>query len=151
MKKISKLVCGFVFIISIFSCTREEGKKMITEVSDLMAMKANALKRSRKYELASKEMADKILECINSKDIDGLYELFSEEVKNSDIDLKVQIKNLFDVIRGELKGNKGGKSIETEWNNKNTGDKIYEHTLTNSDGTIFDDHYRPYPKQLKPN
>ena len=53
MKKISKLVCGFVFIISIFSCTREEGKKMITEVSDLMAMKANALKRSRKYELAN--------------------------------------------------------------------------------------------------
>lgn len=55
MKKISKLVCGFVFIISIFSCTREEGKKMITEVSDLMAMKANALKHSRKYELANKE------------------------------------------------------------------------------------------------
>ena len=151
MKKISKLVCGFVFIISIFDCSKKEGGKMITGTADLMHLKALALMGQRKFELANKEMADKILECINSKDIDGLYELFSEEVKNSDIDLKVQIKNLFDVIRGELKGNKGGKSIETEWNNKNTGDKIYEHTLTNSDGTIFDDHYRPYPKQLKPN
>ena len=106
MKKIRELLFIFVFIISIFDCSKKEGGKMITGTADLMHLKALALMGQRKFELANKEMADKILECINSKDIDGLYELVSEEVKNSDIDLKEQIKNLFSVVEGELKGSR---------------------------------------------
>ena len=46
--------------------------------------------------------------------------------------------------------NKGGRSIEQEFTNKNTGQKIYRHTLEKSDGSLFEQpHFRPYPKQLK--
>lgn len=45
--------------------------------------------------------------------------------------------------------NKGGNSIEEEFTNKNTGDKIWKHTLRNKDGQpVEKPHYRPYPKQI---
>ena len=110
MKKIRELLFIFVFIISIFDCSKKEGGKMITGTADLMHLKALALMGQRKFELANKEMADKILECINSKDIDCLYELFSDEVKNSDFDLKGQIQILFGVVEGEIKGRKKNSS-----------------------------------------
>ena len=110
MKKIRELLFIFVFIISIFDCSKKEGGKMITGTADLMHLKALALMGQRKFELANKEMADKILECINSKDIDCLYELFSDEVKNSDVDLKGQIQILFGVVEGEIKGRKKNSS-----------------------------------------
>ncbi|MEW9701491.1 hypothetical protein [Paenibacillus sp. SI8] len=44
--------------------------------------------------------------------------------------------------------NKGGQSIEKEFTNKNTGEKIYEHILKKKDGSNYEaPHYRPYPKQ----
>ena len=47
------------------------------------------------------------------------------------------------------KGNKGGKSIEEEFTNTKTGEKIYKHTLTDSNNKpIEEPHYRPYPKQI---
>ena len=46
--------------------------------------------------------------------------------------------------------NKGGQSIEQEFTNKLTGEKIYKHTLTKPDGSIFEPaHFRPYSKQIK--
>lgn len=48
------------------------------------------------------------------------------------------------------KGNKGGMSIEEEYTNKSTGEKIYKHILTNPNGKpVEKPHYRPYPKQIK--
>lgn len=47
-------------------------------------------------------MADKIIECINNKDEDGLYNLFSEEVKNTDLTLKDEITHLYHNIGGKI-------------------------------------------------
>jgi hypothetical protein len=44
--------------------------------------------------------------------------------------------------------NKGGQSIEKEFTNKTTGEKIYQHILKKKNGSDFESpHYRPYPKQ----
>jgi len=54
------------------------------------------------------------------------------------------------IIESTKKGNRGGLSIEEEYTNINTGEKIYKHTLTDSNGKIIEEpHYRPYPKQIK--
>jgi RHS repeat-associated protein len=42
--------------------------------------------------------------------------------------------------------NRGGESIEEEFTNKNTGEKLWRHTLKNRNGKVIDQHYRPYPK-----
>ena len=45
---------------------------------------------------------------------------------------------------------KGGKSIEEEYTNKVTGDKIWRHILKDKNGKVFQEpHYRPYPKQCR--
>ncbi len=44
-------------------------------------------------------------------------------------------------------GNRGGESIEEEFTNKYTGEKLWRHTLKSPTDRIIDQHYRPYPKQ----
>lgn len=83
---------------------------MIMRTEDLMLEKTLNVIGNRKYEVANIEMADKIIDCINAKDIDCLNELFSDEVKNSDVDLKGQIQILFGVVEGEIKGRKKNSS-----------------------------------------
>jgi hypothetical protein len=54
------------------------------------------------------------------------------------------------MIESTKKGNKGGKSIEIEYTNVNTGEKIYEHILTDiNNKPIENPHFRPYPKQIE--
>jgi len=48
------------------------------------------------------KMADKIIECINNKDEEGLYNLFSDEVKNTDLTLKDEIIYLYNNIGGRI-------------------------------------------------
>ena len=49
------------------------------------------------------QIADKIVECINNTDVIGLYNLFSEEVKNNDLTLKEDIKKLYRYLNGQVK------------------------------------------------
>lgn len=73
-----------IIIVSVFSCTGKE--KMGFNQRDKM----------------NKQMAYKIVELINSKDIEGLYNLFSEEVKESDLTLKEDIRKLFPYLNGKI-------------------------------------------------
>ncbi len=45
--------------------------------------------------------------------------------------------------------NKGGTSVEEEFTNNKTGERIWKHTLKDRKGKVTDSHYRPYPKQIK--
>ncbi|MGE5398715.1 MAG: DNRLRE domain-containing protein [Chitinophagales bacterium] len=52
------------------------------------------------------------------------------------------------VVASTKKGNKGGVSIEEVFVNRKTGERIYRHTLKDSNGKhIENPHYRPYGKQ----
>ena len=48
------------------------------------------------------QMAERIVDCINKEDVDGLYNLFSEEVKNSDMTLRNNIEKLYNYINGKI-------------------------------------------------
>ena len=50
----------------------------------------------------NKETAEKIIECLNQKDTDGLYNLFSEEVKNNDPYLKDNIQKIINYLNGNV-------------------------------------------------
>ncbi|MFQ5752302.1 MAG: hypothetical protein ACE5HI_09925 [bacterium] len=41
---------------------------------------------------------------------------------------------------------KGSTSTETEYTNKETGQKQWRHTITNKNGKVVHDHFRPFPK-----
>ncbi len=82
MKKLFLLL--LIIIVPIFSCTGKE--KMGFGQRDKM----------------NKQMAYKIVELINAKDIEGLYNLFSEEVKESDLTLKKDIGKLFPYLNGKI-------------------------------------------------
>ncbi|MDQ2085524.1 RHS repeat-associated core domain-containing protein [Herbivorax sp. ANBcel31] len=54
------------------------------------------------------------------------------------------------IVESTKKGNKGGNSVEIEYTNVKTGEKIYEHILKDiNDNLIEQPHFRPYPKQIK--
>ena len=48
------------------------------------------------------QMADKIVDCINKEDVDGLYNLFSEEVRNNDKTLKEDIEKIYHYLNGKV-------------------------------------------------
>ncbi len=48
------------------------------------------------------QTADKIVECINKQDVDGLYNLFSEEVRNNDKTLKEDIEKIYHYLNGKV-------------------------------------------------
>lgn len=48
------------------------------------------------------QMADKIVNCINSKDVEGLYNLFSKEVRSSDKTLKSDIEKIYSYLNGNV-------------------------------------------------
>lgn len=52
------------------------------------------------------QMADRIFECINRQDVDGLYNLFSEEVKKSDMTLASNIEKLYIYVNGNVESYK---------------------------------------------
>ncbi|GEM_PF-3987154 len=41
---------------------------------------------------------------------------------------------------------KGGTSTETEYTNKETGEKQWRHTIKDKNGNVVHDHFRPFPK-----
>ena len=48
------------------------------------------------------QMADKIVDCINNGDVDGLYNLFSEEVRVNDKSLKADIAKIYHYLHGKI-------------------------------------------------
>ncbi len=48
------------------------------------------------------QMADRIVECINNEDVDGLYILFSEEVRLNDRTLKEDIEKIYHYLHGKV-------------------------------------------------
>ncbi len=53
-------------------------------------------------DMLNMEMADKIVVCINSKDIGALYNLFSDEVRNNDKALKSNILKIYNFLDGKI-------------------------------------------------
>jgi RHS repeat-associated protein len=77
---------------------------------------------------------------------------FKDNIKDKENNPDNWAKTGESTIPSTKTGNRdGGTSTETEWTNKETGDRIYEHQLKDKEGkTIEEPHYRPFPKQLKP-
>lgn len=48
------------------------------------------------------EMAGKIVECINKQNVDGLYNLFSEEAKINSLTLRDDIEKLYKYLNGQI-------------------------------------------------
>lgn len=48
------------------------------------------------------QMADRIVDCINNQDVDGLYILFSEEVRLNDRTLKEDIEKIYHYLHGKV-------------------------------------------------
>jgi hypothetical protein len=48
------------------------------------------------------QVAEKIVSCINSKDVEGLYSLFSEDVRTNDKTLKNDISKILDYLNGKI-------------------------------------------------
>ena len=73
-----------IMILSLTSCVRKE--KMGFNTRDKMNL----------------QTADKIVECINKQDVNGLYNLFSEEVRNNDKTLKEDIEKIYHYLNGKV-------------------------------------------------
>lgn len=91
--------------------------------------------------------------------VKGIY-FAEDETSGDERDFKEKLKDIqehpedwektrSDETDSTSKDNKGGKSLEEEYTNKNTGEKIWKHTLKKPDGSLYETpHFRPYPKQL---
>ena len=83
---------------------------------------------------------------------DHAYDIVVNVVSSGFSDLIKDIKNnpsnweKVNETKEMAKKARNGISVETEYINKNTGQRIYKHTVTNSKGKIVHDHYRPYGK-----
>lgn len=49
------------------------------------------------------QTADRIVECINKEDVDGMYNLFSEDVRIDNLTLKEDIIKLYKYLNGRIK------------------------------------------------
>ena len=48
------------------------------------------------------QMAEKIVNCINARDVEGLYVLFSEDVRNNDLTLNEDIRKIYQYLNGQI-------------------------------------------------
>jgi len=78
------IVLFITMVLNLTSCVGKE--KMGFNTRDKMNM----------------QTADKIVECINKQDVNGLYNLFSEEVRSTDKTMKEDIEKIYHYLNGKV-------------------------------------------------
>ncbi len=88
------------------------------------------------------------LQYADSDDAEEYDDEFKDKLDNVEENPEDWVKTGENSSDSTKKGNKGGKSIEEEYTNRKTGEKIWKHTITDKSGRIIvKPHFRPWPKQ----
>lgn len=105
---------GIAILISMLVCTSSFGRETM-----------GTLQKERK----NIETGEKIIKCINDKDVDGLYELFSIFAKTSQPNLKADIQKMYDRL--------GDTITEYKKDAVGTSDSIERHGNSTEFRTIY--------------
>lgn len=97
MKKKIKIIVGVMMVLLIFltGCSLN-----LKDLKDRLYLTNTSSNESEK--LTPKQIMEKILDCFENKDTEGLKSLFSEKVKKSEYGLDKEISKAFDFFEGNV-------------------------------------------------